>query len=113
MTVLAKVLIESKQAANAVATEYTSPASVKTLIDSFTGTNVTTGFVSLTIYLVPISGSPDATNSITFSKTLAPGEVYTFPEISGQTLEPGDFIAVLASAAASVVIRSSGRQISS
>jgi hypothetical protein len=110
MTVLVKVLIESKYAANAATTEYTSPNSTKTLVDKFTGTNGSGNTLNLTVYVVPNGGTADPTNQI-IAKTLIAGECYTFPEIVGRALEQGDFIAILASAATSIVIRSEGRQI--
>lgn len=110
MTVLIKVLVESKYAANAITTEYTSPNSTKTLVDKFTGTNGSANTVNLTVYVVPSGGTADATNLI-ITKTLISGECYTFPEIVGRALEQGDFIAIISSAATSVVIRSEGRQV--
>jgi hypothetical protein len=45
------------------------------------------------------------------TKTLQPAETYTFPEIVGQILSPGAFISTIASAATSINIRASGREI--
>lgn len=112
MTVSVKCLIEPAQAPAAVATQYTAPVGVRTIIDKFTGTNVTAGAVALTVYLVNAAGTAGVTNEIVAAKSLAAGECYTFPEIAGHVLNPGDFIAFLAAAAASITVRASGREVS-
>ena len=56
MTVTSKPLITAAYAANAETTEYTASAGMRTIIDKFTGTNVTAGAVTLTIH----QGSVDA-----------------------------------------------------
>jgi len=45
------------------------------------------------------------------TKTLQPGECYTFPEIVGSALGAGGFISTIASAASAINIRANGRQI--
>ena len=111
MTVTALCIIESKDAANGIATQYTASANnnVRTIIDKFTSTNYTAGALTLTVYLVPF-GSAAANSNLVKIKTLAPGECYVWPEVVGHTLNPGDFIATNASAATSINIRSSGRE---
>ena len=111
MTVNVKVLIEAKDAENAQTTQYTATG-LRAIIDKFTATNHTAGAVNLSVNLVPSGGAAGATNLINSAKTLAAGETYTFPELVGQVLAAGDFISTLASAAASVNIRASGREIS-
>lgn len=112
MTVKAKALFEALQATAAAATQYTAPAGVQTIIDKFTGTNTTASPATLTVYLVAVSGTAGVTNTIVSAKTLAAGECYTFPEIAGHVLNPGDFISTLAGTAAAVTIRASGREVS-
>jgi hypothetical protein len=51
-------------------------------------------------------------NLIVKTRTLQPGETYTFPEIVGHILPSGGFVSTLASAAAAVNLRASGREIS-
>lgn len=108
MTVTSKPLITSKYAANAETTEYTA-VGVRTIIDKFTGYNGTAGAVTLTIKLV-ISGGTAGASNITVSRTIAAGVTDTFPEVCGHVLDAGGFVSVLASAATSIVIRSSGRE---
>ena len=111
MTTTAKPLFVAKYAENAITQQYPCPASARTIIDKFTGTNTSAAVATLSVYIVPSSGSAGASNQITVTKSLAVGEVYTFPEIVGQVLSGGEFISTLASAASAIVIRASGREI--
>lgn len=111
MSVSAKALFEPLQATNANTTQYTAPAGVRTIIDKFTGTNTTGAAATLTVNLVANAGAAGATNTIVLAKTLQPGEAYTFPEIVGHVLNPGDFISTLAGTAAAITIRGSGREV--
>lgn len=111
MAVTAKALINALQAQNVETAQYTAPAATRTIIDKFTGTNTTAGGVTLTVKLVPNGGAAGASNTIVSAKNLAAGEAYTFPELVGQVLNPGDFISTLAGAAASITIRASGREV--
>lgn len=108
MTVTAKCLLESKYAENAETTQYTTPAGTRTAIDKFTGYSPAGG--TLTVKLVPSGGAAGASN-ITVVKTLAANESYTFPELVGHILSPGDLISTLAAAASTVAIRISGREV--
>jgi hypothetical protein len=45
------------------------------------------------------------------TRAIAPDECYTAPELVGQALEPGGFISTIASSAAALTIRASGREI--
>jgi hypothetical protein len=110
MTTTVKVLIPAKIAENAQTTQYTVGSGVTTIIDKFTGTNYSAVAASLSVNLVTSAGTAGNSNLITKTKTLQPGEVYTFPEIVGQALAGNDFISTLASAATSITIRSSGRE---
>jgi hypothetical protein len=115
MTVTVKVLIDPLQAAAAETTLYTSPTTGAggkgTIIDKFTGTNTTAAAVVLTVKLIKLGGVAGAANTIV-AKSIPANDVYSFPEIVGHVLNPGDFISVLAASAAAVTVRSSGREIS-
>jgi hypothetical protein len=110
MTVTAKPLVSAKYAENAETTQYTANG-VRTIVDKFTGTNVSGATALLTVRLVPSGGTAGAANTTVYQKSLAAGETYTFPEIVGQILAPGDFISTLAGTASAIVIRISGREI--
>lgn len=110
MTVTIKVLIPAKQAENTQITQYTA-TNCKTIIDKFTATNTTAGNVAISVNLVTSGGSAGVTNLIVDTRSLAPDETYTFPELVGQALEPSGFISTLAGAATSLTIRANGREI--
>lgn len=110
MSVSVKTLIDAKQAENVQTTQYTA-VNCKTIIDKFTATNTSANNVTLNVNLVGSEGSPGVSNLIVDTRTVAPGETYTFPELVGQVLEPGDFISTLADAVTSLTIRASGREI--
>lgn len=111
MTVTAKPLINAKQAENAQTTQYTTPTGTRTIIDKFTATNTSAASATLSVNIVTSAGAAGDGNLIVKTKTLAAGETYTFPEIVGQVLNAGDFISTLASAATSITIRASGREV--
>ena len=66
---------------------------------------------TISVNLVTTGGSAGNTNLVTKTKTLQPAEVYTFPELVGQVLNPGDFISTLAGTAGAINMRVSGREV--
>lgn len=110
MTVSIKVLIPAKQAESAQTTQYIA-VNCKTIIDKFTATNTTAGNVTISVNLVTGGGSAGASNLIVDTRSIAPDETYTFPELVGQSIEADGFISTIASAASSLTIRASGREI--
>lgn len=110
MAVTVKVFIARKQAENSQTTQYTA-TNCKAIIDKFTATNTTAGAVTLSVNLVVAAGSASSSNLVVSAKSLAAGETYTFPELVGQTLEASGFISTIASAATSLTLSCSGREI--
>ena len=110
MAVQLKVLIPPKQAEDIQTTQYTA-VNAKAVIDKFTVTNTSSGNVTISVNLVTSGGTPGASNLILDTRAIAPDETYTCPELVGQVLEPGSFISTIVSAAASLTIRASGREI--
>jgi hypothetical protein len=110
MSVLVKTLIPSKQAEASQTTQYTA-TNCKTIIDKFTITNTNTTNVTISVNLVTSGGTAGVSNLIVDTRSVAPDETYTCPELVGQVLEPGAFISTIASAATSLTIRASGREI--
>lgn len=108
MTVTTTVLVPAKTAENTQTTQYTS-SGLTTLIDKFTATNYSAAAATISVNLVTSAGTAGNSNIITKTKTLQPSEVYTFPEIVGQVLGPGDFISTIAGTASAINIRASGR----
>lgn len=107
------VLIEGAQLPNAVATQYTSPAKVSTIIKKLTATNsdAAAGH-AVTIYLVASGGAAGVTNILIDARVVGPLQVLDITEAVNHILAGGDFIAAFADTAAEVVIRASGVQIS-
>lgn len=110
MTVTVVNIIPRKQAENSQTTQYTA-VNCTTIIDKFTATNTTAGNVTLSVNLVPSAGAAATSNLVIQARAIAPGETFTFPGLVGQVLKPGDFISTIASAATSLTISASGREI--
>ena len=110
MTITVKNIIPRKQAENSQTTQYTA-TNCKCIIDKFTATNTSGSNVSISINLVPSGGSASTGNLVTQTRWIVPGETWTAPELIGQVLEAGGFISTLASAATSLTISASGREV--
>jgi len=111
MPIIATNIIPAKNIENAQTTQYVATG-VTTIIDKFTATNFSSGMVNVSVNLATVSEATGNSNLIVKTRTLQPGETYTFPEIVGHTLLSGGFVSTLASAAAAVNLRASGREIS-
>tara|TARA_R110000868_G_scaffold322175_1_gene583154 strand:- start:144 stop:482 length:339 start_codon:yes stop_codon:yes gene_type:complete len=112
MPIIAVNIIPAKNLENTQTTQYVAPSSTTTIIDKFTATNFSSGTVNVSVNLAAASEATGNSNLIVKTRTLQPGETYTFPEIVGHTLPSGGFVSTLASAAAAVNLRASGREIS-
>ena len=110
MTVTSKVLVPAKQAESAQTTQYTA-VNCTTYIDKATITNTTAGNVTFSANVVTVAGAAGAANLVVNLRSIAPKECYTLPELVGQVLQPGDFLSTIASAATSLTLRVSGREI--
>ena len=111
MTVTVKVLVPAKIVEATQTTQYTANG-VTTIIDKFTATNYSATAAAISVNLVTVAGAAGNLNLISKTKTLQPAEVYTFPELVGQVLNPGDFISTLAGTATAINMRVSGREVS-
>jgi hypothetical protein len=110
MTVTVKVLVPAKTVENVQTTQYTATG-VSAIIDKFTATNYTATAATISVNLVTVSGSSGNQNLIVKTKTLQASETYTFPELVGQVLGPGDFISTIAGTASAINMRVSGREV--
>jgi len=110
MAITVKNIIPRKFAENSQVAQYTA-SGCKTVIDKFTVTNNSAANVSLSINLIPSGGSASTSNRVLNTRLIAVGECYICPEIVGQVIEDGGFISTLASAASSLTISASGREI--
>ena len=111
MPIIAANIIPAKNMENAQTTQYVATG-VTTIIDKFTATNFSSGMVNVSVNLAAVSEATGNSNLIVKTRTLQPGETYTFPEIVGHTLPSGGFVSTIASSAAAVNLRASGREIS-
>jgi hypothetical protein len=111
MPIIAANIIPAKNMENAQTTQYVA-TNVTTIIDKFTATNFSSGMVNVSVNLAAVSDATGNSNLIVKTRTLQPGETYTFPEIVGHILPSGGFVSTLASSAAAVNLRASGREIS-
>ena len=110
MAVIVKTIIPAKQAEAVQTAQYTA-VNCRTIIDKFTATNTAAGNVTINVNLITSGGTAGDSNLIVDTRAIAPNETYTFPELVGQVLDPGGIISTIASAAASLTIRASGREI--
>ena len=110
MAVTVKSLVPAKQVEATQVTQYTA-VNCKTIIDKFTATNTSASNVTMSVNLVASAGSPGTSNLIVDARAIAPDECYTFPELVGQVIEPGGTISTIASAATSLTMQVSGREI--
>lgn len=110
MNVQAKCIIQPRFAPDQVGEVY-SAIGKHTIIDKFTATNTDGNSRTLTVHLVPAGGTPGDSNRITSALTIAAGASVDLPEMKSHTLNPGDFIAARADVAGVVVIRASGREV--
>lgn len=112
MTVTVVNAIPRKQAEASQTTQYTA-TNVKAIIDKFTATNTTGAPVTFSVNLVASGGSATTANLVVSAKAIAAGECYPFSaELVGQVLQPGGFISTIASAATSLTISATVREIS-
>lgn len=110
MAVVIKVLFNAKQAEAVQTTQYTA-VNCQTIIDKFTVTNTSANNVTFSVNLVASGGTAGASNLIIDARTIAPDETYTCPELVGHYIGTSGFISTLASAATSLTIRASGREV--
>jgi hypothetical protein len=111
MTVSVKNIIPAKSAEASQTTQYTANG-VTTIIDKLTATNYGATAATISVNLVSPAGTSGNDNLIVKTKSLQGGECYTFPEIVGHVLPNGGFISTIASAASTINIRASGREVS-
>lgn len=107
MSYSTKELVIQSWVANTPTLFYTSSAG-NTIIDKLTTTNTTAGALDVSIYLLAPAGTATAMTLIK-TRSLSPGECYTWPEIVGKTIAVGALLHAGTTAATSVNIGMSGR----
>lgn len=111
MSVTPKCLINAKYAGAVDTTEYTAPISTRTIIDKFTATNIDSVARALRVHIVASAGSVANDRIVIKDFSIAANTCQNFTELQNQILNPGDFISAIASVASTIVIRSSGREV--
>lgn len=112
MAVILKVLIAPKQAEITAVAQYTVPVSVSTIIDKMSATNTTGAAAALTVFLVTGGSAGSTSNTVISAKSIAAGDTYLCPEVTGHVLRVGDSITTLAGTGSAITIRASGREVS-
>jgi len=110
VTVTVKVLVPAKTVENSQTTQYTA-TNVTAIIDKFTATNYSASAATISVNLVTAADTAGNQNLIVKTKTLQPGESYTFPELVGHVLASNGFISTLAGTASAINMRVSGREV--
>jgi hypothetical protein len=111
MSTIVRLLIPPKQAEATQKTQYVVPDLSKVVIDKFTATNTSNNNAIISINLIPFNETASNSNAITYSRSIAPKETYTFPELIGQVITSKGYISTIASVANSLTITASGREI--
>ena len=111
MPVVAKPLVPAKIVENTQTTQYTA-VDVTAIIDKFTATNYSAAAATISVNLVAASATPGNNNLIVKTRTIQPGETYTFPELVGHVMAQDGYISTLAGTASAINMRVSGREVS-
>lgn len=111
MTIQVACIVPAKTVENSQTTQYIS-TSVHTIIDKITSVNYSASAATISVNIFASGGSAGNSNLITKTRTILPGETYTFPEMVGQIMNPGDSLSTIAGTASAINIRVSGRIIS-
>lgn len=106
MTAPTHALYETSPVAATEVTVYTSAA--RTLVDRITSFGLAAVPGDVTIKYVS-AGAAAAAGHTLAKKTFGQNESFAWPELTGHTLEAGDFISVLGSVASGTNLRISGR----
>lgn len=105
-----EVFLQSKHLENTQTTQFTcSTASNGMVIDKLTVCNTSASPATVSINIVPNGGAAATENLVIDAKSIDADATYTFPEIVGHVLYPGDFVSTIASAATALSMRASGR----
>jgi hypothetical protein len=111
-TITAKALADAQYAqVSPTSAIYTAPAATRTIIDKMTATNTDASARTITVNIVPSSGTLGGGNTITSAVSIAAGAVYDLSEMKNQILSSGDGVWASASVGSKVVVRLSGREI--
>lgn len=106
-----KRLWDATQLTAAAVTYYTA-TSVRCKNLWLTLTNTTATAYLATVYLIKSGGSASDSNTITYQRTVLPGQTVVLYECCGHVLDNGDFIQALCNSASKLTFMGSGDEVS-
>jgi hypothetical protein len=95
MTIKATPLWPSTQLGTSAGALYTSSVNGTAVIKQAVFTNTDTTTRTLTVYIVPSSGSPTTANILIDALPLSAGQAYVSPELSNQVIASGSSVQAL------------------
>lgn len=108
MTIVAQVqLVAPAQLGNTDATVYTVPTQNTAKVGRAVFTNTTASVVAITAGITT-GGALTAATTMISARSVAPGEAYVSPELSGAVLPAGSVIRAYSSAAGAITFTASG-----
>lgn len=87
MAITYKALVDSKEMESANTIQYVAPSESRAIIDKMTATNTSGSDATISVWMVQTGATLGDENLIVDAKVISTGETYSFPEMSGQTLE--------------------------
>lgn len=106
MAAKAQTLIQATAVTTSAVTVFT--ASARTTVDAFIVNNTTAAALTFTANIVPAGGTVGTANQVASAFSVGANASAAPVGLNGQTLQPGDFISVVGSAAG-LNVRASGR----
>lgn len=111
-TVTATNLIPSQFAPALTAPIYTTPTSTTTIVDDFTVANNDSDAHTISVYIVPNGSQASPSNLLISALSITANTTSKISQLQNHILNPGDFIAAVASSPNVLVVRGSGREVS-
>jgi hypothetical protein len=106
-TALQVLLVAPAQLGSADVAIYTAPTQTTAKVGRAVFTNTTAGAIQITAGITP-GGALGPGTTLISARTIAPGESYVSPELSGQVLPAGHQIHAFAASAAAITFTASG-----
>jgi hypothetical protein len=106
-TILQTLLVAPQQLGSADAAVYTAPTQTTAKVGRAVFTNTTASAVTITAGITS-GGALAAASTMISARTIAPGESYVSPELSGAVILAGSKLHAYASAAAAITFVASG-----
>jgi hypothetical protein len=107
-TILQTLLVAPQQLGNADAVVYTGLTQQTAKVGRAVFTNTGASAVTVTAGITPSGGALTAATTMISARTIAPGESYVSPELSGAVILAGSKLHAFASVAAVITFTASG-----